>query len=98
MTSSVIVQVLLGAIVPLERLTRPLPTGAATVPPQLLTTFAGLATTTPDGSPSVTATPVKVSAAPVFGLVMVKLNEEIVLAGILDGVKAFVMLGGWSAA
>src|SRR5258706_10573626 len=93
-TSSVIVHVVFAATVPPDKLTRPLPSGAA-VPPQVLTTLAGVATTTPDGRPSVTLTPVR--AVPAFGLVIVKLREEMVFAGIVDGVNAFVMVGGATA-
>jgi hypothetical protein len=86
------VQEPLAAIVPPLRLTLPEPATAVIVPaPQLPVRPFGVETTTPAGSVSVTATPVKALA---FGLVMVKLSVLVPPTTMLVGAKDLVIVGG----
>ena len=79
--------------VPPDRLMLPLAAVAVIVPlPHDPVTFGGVATTTPDGKLSVNATPL--SATPVFGLVMLKLNVLLAFNGMLVGLNDLIMLGG----
>src|SRR5215510_5668389 len=54
----------------------------------------GVVTTTPVGRVSVNATPVRSPAAVVFGLVIVKLREDIPPLAMVDGVNALLIEGG----
>lgn len=82
-----------AAMVPPLKLMVPLPAMAVIVPlPQDPVTFAGLATTRPDGRLSVNATPL--SATPVFGFVMLKLKVLAPFNGIMVGLKALTIDGG----
>jgi hypothetical protein len=86
------VQLALAANVPAERLMLPEPAVAVAVPPQVLLSAFGVATTNPAGRLSVKAIPV--SAKLVFGLVMVNVREVVPFNGICAAPKALVMDGG----
>jgi len=70
-----------------------LPAVVVRVPPHC-DPLPGVVTTTPVGSVSVKATPVRSPAAVVFGLVMVKLREDIPPLAIVEGVNALLIEGG----
>ena len=84
---------LLTATVPVLRATLPLPAAAVMVPPQVLVSPFGVATTRPGGRVSVNATPVN---ATVFaaGFVIVKLRLVVPFTGIEAVPNALLMLGG----
>src|SRR6185437_2792889 len=75
------------------RLMEPEPAAAVVVPPQVLLSPFGVATTRPAGSVSLKATPV--SARLVFGLAMLKVSEVLAFSRMLAAPKAFVIVGGW---
>ncbi len=96
-TFTEIVQELFAATVPPLRLIVVAPPVGAKVPPQVLLAFGVLATCTPPGNVSLTATPVRVALlAP--GLVMVRVKVEIPFARMTLGAKALVRVGGTSTA
>jgi hypothetical protein len=70
-----------------------LPVVVVRVPPHC-DVVAGVVTTTPIGSVSVKATPVRSPAVVVFGLVMVKLRVDIPPLAIVDGVNILDIEGG----
>src|SRR6478609_5963882 len=74
------VQLALAANVPPERLILPDPATAVAVPPQVLLSALGVATTNPAGRLSVKAIPV--SARPVFGFWIVNVSEVVPFSGI----------------
>src|SRR6266700_2434964 len=82
----------LTATVPPDRLTDPEPATAVAVPPQVLDSPFGVATTRPAGRLSVKATPVSATLA--FGFVMVKVNEVDPFNGIVAAPNALVIVGG----
>ncbi len=82
----------LEAIVPPERLTEPDPATAVAVPPQVLVSALGVATTSPGGRVSVKAIPFRV--IPVFGFWMVKVREAEPFSGTEAAPNALVMVGG----
>ncbi len=90
-TSTEIAQVALAASVAPDRVTVLAPVTALMVPPQVLATPLGVATTNPAGSASLNATPVRAWLA--LGLLMVKPNVDVPFMGIVDGPKVTVMLG-----
>ena len=70
---------------------------AVTVPPQVLLTAGGVATTNVpvlEGSVSLNATPVRSPAAVVFGLLMVKVTLVVPFNGIEAAPNALLMVGG----
>src|ERR1051326_2455295 len=77
---------------PPERLMEPDPAAAVVVPPQVLESPLGVATTKPDGSESVNVTPV--SAKLVFGLLMLKVNDVLAFSRMLAAPKALLIVGG----
>ena len=81
-----------AANAPPLRLIVVLPGEAGKLPPQLLMTFAGLATWRPEGRMSVNATPLKLSDA--FGLLIVKVKLVVPPSGMLEAPNAFVIVGG----
>jgi hypothetical protein len=88
-TFTVIAQVVPGvAMLPPVRLMLPEPAVAVTVPPQLLVSPFGVATTNPAGNVSVKATPVSVT---VFadGFVIANVNAVVPLSTTVVGLKAF---------
>src|ERR1700691_244265 len=91
-TLAVTMQVPPLAIVPPARLMVPTPAIAVAVPPQVEVKPLKVATTRPEGSESVKATPV--SPTKLFGFVMEKLTEVVPPGRNLLGRKALVMLGG----
>ena len=84
------VQVESAAVVPPVSMMDPLPATAVTVPPQLLTTMLGVETTSPAGSVSVKATPVKGIA---WGLPSV--NVRVVVWPIPSRVAPNILLMDW---
>src|SRR5437868_561389 len=86
------VQLAVNASVPADRLTEPEPATAVAVPPQVLLSPFGVATTVPAGRVSVNATPV--SATLVFGLVMLNVSEVVPFNGIVKAPNDFVIVGG----
>lgn len=80
--------------VPFVRVTLLLPATAVGVPPQVLVRPFGEATITPAGRVSATATPVSAKALPA-GLVITKVIDELPPAGMLLGVNALTIDGGW---
>ena len=82
-----------AGIDPLLRLIAPLPAVApVNVPLHVLLALGVLATCTPAGSVSLTATPA--SAVPPFGLVMVKLSVEVPPIAMPVGENALLIVGG----
>lgn len=75
---------------PLPKLILPAPAVAVVVPPQVLTTLGGLATTRPEGKVSVKLE----SIVTAFGLVMLKVKVLGELIGTVVGLKLFTMEGG----
>ncbi len=92
-TFAEIVQEVFTASVPPERLIDPDPATAVAVPPQVLVSPLGVATTRPAGRLSVKATPVSgiVLAA---GLVIVKLSEVEPFSAMAAAPNDLVMVGG----
>src|SRR5215470_442898 len=68
------------------------PATAVTVPPQLLFTLFGLATTRPAGRPSAKEIPVRVAAG--LGLTMVKLTLTLLFCPTLLALNALAIVGG----
>src|SRR5258707_13091697 len=81
------------ARVPADKLTVPDPATAVAVPPQVLVSPLGVATTNPAGRLSVNATPVSAMVL-AAGLVMVKVSEVEPFSGMLAAPNALVMVGG----
>ena len=92
-TLIVTVQVLFVAAVPPARDTLPAPATAVTVPPQVLVKPFGVATTSPAGNVSVTATPDSAAELP-LGLVMVRANDVVPFNGIGVMPNALAIDGG----
>jgi len=86
------VQLALAAKVPAERLMLPDPATAVTVPPQVLLSALGVATTKPAGKLSVKAIPV--SARLVLGFWIVNVSEVVPFSGMVAAPKALVIEGG----
>ena len=86
-------QMVPAATVPPLRLTLPLPAVAVVVPPHVLLSPFGVATTSPPGNVSVKATPF---SATVFaaGLVMVNVKLVVPFTAIVAAPNALLMLGG----
>lgn len=76
-----------------DKLTLPEPAAAVAVPPQVLASPLGVATTNPAGRLSVKATPVSAMLL-LTGLVIVKLSEVEPFKGILAAPKALTIVGG----
>ena len=70
----------------------PVPATAVTVPPHVLASPFGVATTRPAGSVSVKPTPV--SAVPAFGLVSVNVSVVVPFTGMLSVPNALAIVGG----
>jgi hypothetical protein len=87
------VQLAFVAMLPPVRLMLVLPAVAVAVPPQVLESPFGVATTSPEGSTSVKATPASATVL-AAGLVRVKVNMVKVFSGMVDGLKALTMEGG----
>ena len=68
-----------------------------TVPPQVLAKPGVAATTRPEGNVSLTARPVRETVLPA-GFVIVSVRTELTLTATLVGLKAFVIVGGFSTA
>ena len=85
------VQEPLAAMVPPERLMLPDPATAVAVPPHVLVSPLGVATTRPEGRLSVNATPV---SATVFGFVMVKVSVVEPFSGMVAAPNSLVIEGG----
>src|SRR5882724_6008341 len=83
----------LTANVPPDRLTDPEPATAVAVPPQVLDSPFGVATTKPAGRVSVKATPVNAMVL-ATGFVMVKVRLVEPFNGIVAAPKALVIVGG----
>src|SRR5258708_724252 len=83
----------LMARVPADKLTVPDPATAVAVPPQVLVSPLGVATTNPAGRLSVNATPVSAMVL-AAGLVMVKVSEVVPLSGRLAAPNALAIDGG----
>src|SRR5258706_3027424 len=81
------------AKVPADKLTDPEPATAVAVPPQVLVSPFGVATTKPAGRLSVKATPVS-GMVLIAGLVMVKVSDVEPFSGIVAAPNAFTMVGG----
>ena len=86
------VQAAFPASDPTARLTEPEPAVAVVVPPQLLFTPFGVATTRPAGKLSVNANPV--SVRPVFGFWILNVRLVVPFSGICAAPNAFAILGG----
>ena len=86
------VQLALDAIVPPDKLTDPDPATAVAVPPQVLLSPLGVATTSPAGKVSVNATPFSVTF--VLGFWMLNVSEVVPFNGMLAAPKALVIDGG----
>ena len=94
-TSTVMVHICVGFCVTPVRLTKTAPEGAINVPPQLLVTLAGVATTSPKGirgNRSVKPIPVKVVMA--LGLVILNVIVETPPGRMELGVNVFRIAGG----
>src|SRR6478609_1681184 len=83
------------------RLITPVPAVAVTVPPQVLATPFGVATTSVadpgpplTGSVSLNATPLRSPLTETFGLLMVKVTDVVPFSGMLAAPKAFAIAGG----
>ena len=87
------VQLLLTAIVPPVSEMLPDPATAVAVPPQVLLSPLGVATTIPAGNVSVNATPVSATVL-AAGFVMVKVSEVVPFNGIAVAPKALAIDGG----
>ena len=87
-------QVVFGVeILPLVRLMLADPATTVAVPPQVLLSPLGVATTVPTGKESVNATPVSAPAL-AAGLVMVKGSDVVPFNGMTAAPKALAMEGG----
>ena len=91
-TFTTTVQEPLVAMVPPVRLMLLPPAAADAVPLQVLLSPFGVATTRPNGSVSLNATPV--NATPLFGFWMVNVNVLVAFSGMVFGLNALAMLGG----
>ena len=91
-TFAVRVQLLLAEIEPPLRLTLPEPAVAVNVPPHVLLAPFGVATTTPEGSVSLTATPDIVAAFELV-IVMVRVEVEVDPTPIVVGANALLIVG-----
>ncbi len=83
---------MLAASVAPESVITVVPALAVAVPPQVLFRLGGLPSNNPEGRLSVKAIPV--SAATVFGLLILKVSETVPLLGTVVAPKDFVMTGG----
>ena len=88
---TVIVQLLLMAMLPPDKLTKPVVAVAVTVPPQVLLSALGVATNKLAGKLSVNATLLSVEV--VLKLVMVSLSAVVVPLAIKAGVNVLLMVG-----
>ena len=88
---TIIVQLLLMAILPPVKLTKPVATVAVAVPPQVLLSALGVATNKLAGKLSVNAT--LLSAEVVLKLVMVSLSAVVPPLAIKAGVNVLLMVG-----
>ena len=89
-------QLLLAAMEPPVRLMLVAFAVAVKVPPQLLVAFGVLATVSPEGKLSLTATPVSATGL-VAGLVMVRVSVEVPPARMGEVPNPLVIVGGASA-
>lgn len=89
-TATVTVQLPLAGIVPPEKLRDVLPLVGVHVPPQVVEAPVGFATVIPEGRSSVKLALV---SAIWFGLVSVKVSEDVPLAAMTLGVNALVSVG-----
>src|SRR5438445_94097 len=87
-----IVQLALTARAPADKLTLPDPAVAVAVPPQVLVSALGVATTIPAGNESVNVIPLR--ATVVFGLLTVNVRLVTAFVAILAAPKAFEIVGG----
>src|SRR5260221_480463 len=87
------VQEVLTASVPADRLTDEAPATAVAVPPQVLVSPLGVATTSPAGKVSVNATPASATVL-AAGLVMVNVSEVVPFNGMAGAPKALAIEGG----
>src|SRR5579859_1824104 len=92
-TFTTTVQEVFTAILPPVRLMLVDPATAVAVPPQVLDSPFGVATTSPMGSVSVKATPASASVL-AAGLVMVKVSVVVPFSGMVVGLKALAIEGG----
>ena len=92
-TFTVNVQLLLAATLAAESETLPDPATAVAVPPQVLASPFGVATTIPAGSESVNATPVSPTVFAV-GFVIVNVSEVDAFNAMLAAPNAFAIEGG----
>jgi hypothetical protein len=81
----------LAGSVPADKLIELEPAAALAVPPQVLVSPFGVATTSPAGRASLNATPDR--AIVVLGLLMLKVNDVFAFNKMLAAPKAFVMVG-----
>lgn len=81
-----------ATIVPPVKLTEPLPATAVGVPLQVFDRLLGVATTNPDGSVSVNATPLK-AVAP-LGLLIVNVKEVVPFRAMVPTPNALLIVGG----
>src|SRR5262245_40243357 len=81
-----------AARVPPARLKEAAPPTAVAVPPQVLVRFGVEATIRPGCKLSVKAMPL--SAAPAFGLLMLRVSVVVPFLGMVVGAKVFVIAGG----
>jgi hypothetical protein len=91
-TFTVKLQDALAASVPLDKLTLAEPATPVAVPPQVLVSPFGVATTSPAGNVSVNAIPVSDKLA--FGLLTVIVSEVPPFSGIVAAPNAFAIVGG----
>ncbi len=92
-TFTVSVQLLLTAIVPPVNEMLPEPATAVAVPPQVLVSPLGAATTKPAGKESVKATPAWATLL-AAGFVMVNVSEVVPFNGMVAAPKALLIVGG----
>jgi len=86
------VQLALAANVPAERLMLPDPATAVGVPPQVLFSALGVATTSPAGRLSVNDNPVRLTL--VFGLEMLMVSDVVPFSGMVVAPKLLVTVAG----
>jgi len=94
-TLTLIKQFVFTPTVPPVRVMLPEPAVAVSVPPQAFVAPLGVATTSPEGSESVTASPVRATVL-AAGLVIVRVRVEVPPAPMLLGAKALATVGGIS--
>ena len=87
-----IVQVVLTARTPADRLAEPAPATAVKVPPQLLLRLGVVATTRPLGKESVNATPCSITLE--FGFWMVSVSVVVPFTGMVEAPKDLPITGG----